>query len=220
MSPLETYLNNFREFILIVTVLYFYGLAFALGLGKSLYGLDHPAIFLSVCTLYLLAIGYEIFTGWLKSRAFFLWFALWVVSYGVIGLYMAPIYFGSWILVYVIYEPLIIVFMGGFAFAYGQVLSRYFLSSGVISPQQVKNALRDMPGWRADKNVLRKTFVFKDFSSALNFVNQAGRLAQKMHHHPELRLHGSRVEIVVGTSQTGGISALDMEQAHRLDEIL
>jgi len=219
MSPLSTYLSNLKEFLLVLTALYFYGLAFAVSFGKPLYGVDHPVIFLTMCTLFLLAIGYEIFFNWWKNKIFIFWFVLWVVSYGVIGLYLAPVIFGRWILSYVLFEPLIIVFVGGFAFSYGRILARHFTAQATLTAAQVEQALQLMPGWKAERGIFIKTFEFADFSQALNFVNQVGRLAIGMRHYPDIRLAGQRVAVSVQSRKAGGLTRTDFDQARKIDAV-
>lgn len=219
MSPLATYLANLKEFVLVVSILYFYGLAFAMQFGKSLYNLDHPAIFLTMCTVYLLAIGYEIVFNWWKAGSFLVWFFLWVVSYGIIGLYLAPAIFGNWILVYVFIEPIIIVFIGGFAFSVGRVLALHFTQRSTLSTSELEQALRDLPGWSADGRSLVKTFEYRDFEESLNFVNQVGRLAISMRHYPRLKLAGPRVTIRLSSWHIGGLTRTDVNQALRIDAI-
>jgi 4a-hydroxytetrahydrobiopterin dehydratase len=219
MSPLVTYVTNLKEFVLVVCILYFYGLAFAMQFGKSLFHLDHPAVFLTMCTLYLLAVGYEIVFNWWKARLFIIWFLLWVVSYGIIGLYLAPSIFGRWILVYVFIEPLVIVFIGGFAFSVGRVLALHFTQRGTLTPDELERTLRKLPGWNTDGQSLIKTFENRDFEDALNFVNQVGRIAVSMRHYPRLKISGSRVTVRLSSWHIGGLTRTDVNQALRIDSI-
>ncbi len=219
MSPLSTYLSNLKEFVLVVTILYFYGLAFAMQFGKSLYNLDHPAVFLTMCLLYLLAVGYEIVFNWWKARTFLVWFLLWVVSYGIIGLYLAPAIFGRWILTYVFIEPLVIVFIGGFAFSVGRVLALHFTQRSTLTPGELERALQDLPGWNTDGQSLAKSFESRDFEDALNFVNQVGRIAIGMRHYPRLKLSGAHVTVRLSSWHIGGLTKTDINQARKIDAI-
>jgi len=219
MSPLAIYLGNLKEFVLVISILYFYGLAFAMQFGKSLYNLDHPAVFLTMCTLYLLSVGYEIVFNWWRARSFLVWFLLWVVSYGIIGLFLAPAIFGRWILTYVFIEPLIIVFIGGFAFSVGRVLALHFTQRSTLSPGEIERALRDLPGWTLDQQGFAKSFEYRDFEEALNFVNQVGRLAINMRHYPRIRLSGRRVIVRIYSWHVGGLTRTDVNQALRVDAI-
>lgn len=219
MSPITSYLSNLKEFILVITILYFYGLAFSMSFGKPMFGMDRPAVFLLMCTLFLLAVGYEIFFTWWKSKIMVLWAALWIMSYGVIGLYLAPIVFGDWIISYILIEPLIIVFMGGFAFSFGSVLAQHFTAQQTLGRSEVAVALESLPGWQADKNRLAKTYEFLDFSQALNFVNQIGRVAENMRHFPDIKLSGQRVRVTVLTRDLRGLTKADIQQAKKIDAI-
>lgn len=219
MSPASVYLGSLKDFILVFTILYFYGLAFSMSFGKNLFGLDQPLVFLLMCSLFLLAVGYEIFFSWWKSNIMVVWAALWIMSYGVIGLYLAPSIFGSWIVTYILFEPLIIVFMGGFAYSYGHVLARHFTAHQTLGRDEVSAALEHLPGWQAEKNRLVKTFEFNDFSQSLNFVNQIGRVAENMRHYPNLKLSGRHVQVLVFTHGLRGLTKTDVEQARKIDAV-
>jgi 4a-hydroxytetrahydrobiopterin dehydratase len=142
---------------------------------------------------------------------------LWVVSYGVIGLYLAPIIFGDWILAYILIEPLIIVFVGGFAFSAGRVLALGLTQRSTLSATDLERALRDLPGWNSDGQSLAKSFEHRDFESALNFVNQVGMIAIGMRHYPRLKLAGNKVVIRLSSWHIGGLTRTDIRQAQRID---
>lgn len=219
MSPLVSYLANLKEFVLVVCILYFYGLAFAMQFGKSLYGLDHPAVFLAMCLLYLLAVGYEIVYSWWRAKPFVVWFLLWVVSYGIIGLFLAPTIFGNWILTYVFVEPLVIVFIGGFAFSVGRVLALHLTQRSVMSPKELERELPGLPGWNSDGRSLVRTFEYRDFEAGLNFVNQIARIAVGMRHYPRIRLAGGRVTVRLSSWHIGGLTKTDVSQARRINAL-
>ncbi len=219
MSPVSTYLGSLKDFILVFTILYFYGLAFSMSFGKNLFGLDQPFVFLLMCSLFLLAVGYEIFFSWWKSNIMIVWAALWIMSYGIIGLYLAPAIFGSWIVTYILFEPLIIVFMGGFAFSYGHILAQHFTAHQTLGKNEIAAALELLPGWQVERNRLVKTFEFIDFSQALNFVNQIGRIAENMRHYPNLMVSGRHVRVSVLSRGLHGLTKADVEQARKIDAV-
>lgn len=213
-------LLNLKETILVVTVLYFYALAFALSFDRPTYGMDAPAIFLTMSVLFLLAMALEIVLAWWDKRRVLLWFVLAVVSYGVIGLYVAPAVYGSWILLFVLLEPLLIAFVGGFAFASAHLIARSLFSTILLRPNQLAVALDRLPGWNLDGEAIRKTYEFVDFAEALNFVNQAGRVIEATHHHPsELHLTGNRVEIALTSPEERGVTITDVSLARKFDSL-
>src|SRR5579859_4033812 len=56
---------------------------------------------------------------------------------------------------------------------------------------------------------LRKQFKFRDFRSALAFVNQVGEIAESEGHHPDIVLGWGKVEITLWTHAAGGLTEND-----------
>ena len=219
MKLKPAHLLNFKETLLVVTVIYFYGLAFTLHFGKSTYGTDSPWIFLVMGTLFLIALGLEALLAFWEHKNFLLWLLMWAASYGVIGLYVAPRIFGPDILVYVYVEPVIVVFIGGFAFAFGRVLADQLFPERRIPKEQLERDLTRLPGWSAAGSSLNKTFTFAGFADAMNFVNNVARIAEREHHHPDVSIRFNTVEIRLTTKDEGGITRRDLRQARRIDAV-
>ncbi|MBS0564621.1 MAG: 4a-hydroxytetrahydrobiopterin dehydratase [Proteobacteria bacterium] len=85
---------------------------------------------------------------------------------------------------------------------------------------------RDLPplgqtGWRAvpDRDAIRKILKFKNFSEAWGFMSRAALAAEKLNHHPEWSNVYNVVDITLTTHDAGGLSALDITLAQRLDRL-
>lgn len=74
-------------------------------------------------------------------------------------------------------------------------------------------------GWRAvaDRDAIRKIWKFRNFSEAWAFMARAALAAEKVGHHPEWFNVYSKVDITLTTHDCGGLSALDLDFAKRLD---
>jgi|UPI000581AE30 4a-hydroxytetrahydrobiopterin dehydratase len=57
-----------------------------------------------------------------------------------------------------------------------------------------------------DRDAIKKTFQFADFSQAWAFMSRSALLAEKMDHHPEWFNVYSTVEITLMTHDCGGVS--------------
>ena len=64
---------------------------------------------------------------------------------------------------------------------------------------------------------ISKTFRFKDFNQAFGWMVRIALVAEKMDHHPEWKNIYRTVEVVMSTHSAGGVSALDIEMAGRMD---
>lgn len=85
---------------------------------------------------------------------------------------------------------------------------------------------RDLPalgdsGWGAvaGRDAIRKIWKFRSFSEAWGFMSRAALAAEKLNHHPEWSNVYNVVDVTLTTHEAGGLSALDITLAQRLDRI-
>ena len=89
-----------------------------------------------------------------------------------------------------------------------------------LAPDARDTLLKEVPGWEVvDGKRLRRTFRFKDFASALGFVDEVGAMADAEDHHPEIALTWGRATIEIWTHTVGGLSENDFVFAARADAI-
>lgn len=88
-----------------------------------------------------------------------------------------------------------------------------------LSAEEINRALADLDGWEKvdGKDALFKSFKFKNFVRAWAFMSSAALLAEKMNHHPEWFNVYNRVDVTLNTHDAGGISALDLKMAKRMN---
>ena len=81
-------------------------------------------------------------------------------------------------------------------------------------------ALAELQGWRAaeGRDALVKSFRFKDFNAAFGFMARVALLAEKLDHHPEWSNVYNRVEVVLTTHDSDGVTGLDLKMARFMDE--
>ncbi len=74
-------------------------------------------------------------------------------------------------------------------------------------------------GWHhdADRDAIAKTYEFKNFVEAFGFMTRAAIWAEKWNHHPEWSNVYKKVEVTLTTHDAGGLSALDVKMARKLD---
>jgi 4a-hydroxytetrahydrobiopterin dehydratase len=82
-------------------------------------------------------------------------------------------------------------------------------------------ALGTLHGWSEveDRDAIRKSYHFSDFSEAWGFLSRIALVAEKMDHHPEIFNVYNRVEIVLSTHDVDGLSERDIAEARAIDEI-
>ena len=80
-------------------------------------------------------------------------------------------------------------------------------------------ALNGLTGWAAaeGRDAIVKTFVFKDFVSAFGFMTQIALIAERMDHHPEWSNVYNRVQVLLATHVSGGVTERDVTLAQAMD---
>jgi 4a-hydroxytetrahydrobiopterin dehydratase len=73
--------------------------------------------------------------------------------------------------------------------------------------------------WSENEGALERTFRFKDFRAALDFVNRVGELAEAEKHHPDIAIHYNQVTLRWWTHTAGGITDRDRTMAEKTNAI-
>jgi 4a-hydroxytetrahydrobiopterin dehydratase len=64
-----------------------------------------------------------------------------------------------------------------------------------------------------------RNYKFKDFLSALAFVNKVGAVAEEQGHHPDILLGWGKVEITTWTHAVDGLTESDFILAAKIDRL-
>ncbi len=87
---------------------------------------------------------------------------------------------------------------------------------------QITEHLAAVPEWKLtdDGKLIRRKYKFKDFVTAMAFLQKVGVLAEEEEHHPDLHLTGYKnVAIELTTHAIGGLSANDFIVAAKIDKL-
>jgi len=80
--------------------------------------------------------------------------------------------------------------------------------------------LQQLSGWSViDDHHLTKAYKFKDFVSALAFVDRVGAMAEEQWHHPDIALGWGKVRIDVWTHKIDGLTESDFVFAAKCDAL-
>ena len=90
-----------------------------------------------------------------------------------------------------------------------------------LSDSETQGRISEASGWEFDQadGRLVRDFAFRDFKSALAFMNQVGDIAEAMDHHPEMYNVYNQVSLALMTHSVNGISDLDFELAKRINKL-
>lgn len=86
-----------------------------------------------------------------------------------------------------------------------------------LGTTEINTKLKALPGWTftadSGRDLIVKSFQFKDFNQAFGFMARLALLAEKMDHHPEWFNVYNRVEITLTTHDAGGVTEKDISMA-------
>jgi 4a-hydroxytetrahydrobiopterin dehydratase len=88
-----------------------------------------------------------------------------------------------------------------------------------LDEAQVRERLRELPGWSLENGKLHRVFEFDDFVSAFGFMTRLALVAEAQNHHPEWSNVYKRVVVDLTTHDAGGISEKDFDLASRASRL-
>lgn len=82
-------------------------------------------------------------------------------------------------------------------------------------------ALKALPGWSETqgRDAITRTYRFKDFAEAFDWMSRVAKVADEMDHHPEWFNVYSKVEVTLSTHDAGGLTERDTKLAKAMDEL-
>ncbi|MGE0201559.1 MAG: 4a-hydroxytetrahydrobiopterin dehydratase [Candidatus Melainabacteria bacterium] len=90
----------------------------------------------------------------------------------------------------------------------------------LLSPQQVKQALPELPGWQLVHDALERVVDCPTYPVALALVQAIGIHAEAVNHHPDMMLHYKRLTIRYHTHTPSGITEKDFEGVQAVNQLL
>lgn len=96
-------------------------------------------------------------------------------------------------------------------------------NSTPLSEAEIKKMSAELANWEViqvdGENRLQRKYQFKDFSQALFFTNQVGRIAEVENHHPSILTEWGKVTITWWTHTVKGLHQNDFIMAARTDDL-
>ena len=69
------------------------------------------------------------------------------------------------------------------------------------------------PGWSGSDRYIYREFEFRDFLTAMGFLNGVGEIANRMDHHPKMTIDFNRVLVGTSTHDVGRVTHKDLDLA-------
>jgi 4a-hydroxytetrahydrobiopterin dehydratase len=87
-----------------------------------------------------------------------------------------------------------------------------------LTKSEVLEGLKNLTGWRLDKNAIEKEYQFQSFPNAMKFVNKVAKISEKVDHHPDILIRFRKVTLRLSTHDDGGITQKDFQLAGTVEK--
>ncbi len=77
----------------------------------------------------------------------------------------------------------------------------------------------ELTGWEYADDKIYKTFKFKNFVQAIQFINQMADIAESEGHHPDFCVHYNKVDVTLWTHAINGLSENDFILASKINAL-
>jgi len=88
-----------------------------------------------------------------------------------------------------------------------------------LSAKQIKESLAAVPAWKKTGAAIARTYQFKDFPAAIQFVNALATAAEQAWHHPDIDIRWNKVKLTLTTHDAGGLTEKDFDLARKFDQL-
>ncbi len=89
-----------------------------------------------------------------------------------------------------------------------------------LTPDELVEALVDLPRWSGDVHALRRTVELPTFRDAVAAISAIADVAEDLDHHPDIDLRWRTVHLAVVTHSAGAVTPKDLQLARRIDALL
>jgi 4a-hydroxytetrahydrobiopterin dehydratase len=87
-----------------------------------------------------------------------------------------------------------------------------------LTAAQIQPLLAQIEGWQVEENKkLIKSYKFKNFVQAVEFVNAIMPVAEAENHHPDLYVRWGEVRVYLWTHKIDGLTESDFVMAAKID---
>ena len=89
-----------------------------------------------------------------------------------------------------------------------------------LTPDELVEALVDLPRWSGDVHGLRRTIEFPGFRDAVAAIVAIADVAEDLDHHPDIDLRWRTLHLAVVTHSAGAVTPKDLQLARRIDALV
>jgi 4a-hydroxytetrahydrobiopterin dehydratase len=113
----------------------------------------------------------------------------------------------------------VIVFTGLVTLVVLKTNSGVYANQMVLNETAIADRMNKLTGWKHQDKQIVRTFTFKNFVEAIDFVNRLVEPAEKAGHHPDLAISYNKVTVSLTTHDAGGLTQNDFDLAEAVSKI-
>ena len=87
----------------------------------------------------------------------------------------------------------------------------------LLPEEQIRERLKQLPGWERAGGQIRKTYPFASFAEGMAFANRVAEAAEALDHHPDVLIQYRQVTLTLTSHDAGGLTERDFRLARRID---
>jgi 4a-hydroxytetrahydrobiopterin dehydratase len=88
----------------------------------------------------------------------------------------------------------------------------------LLEEEEIEQRLDELGDWEREGDEIVKVFEFDDFTTAMDFVNDVAKLAERYDHHPDIDIRYNRVKLALSTHAEGGLTDRDFDVAGEIEQ--
>ena len=88
-----------------------------------------------------------------------------------------------------------------------------------LTSDQINKRLASVPEWNKKDATISRTYKFKDFLAAMEFVNRVAAIAEQANHHPDIDIRWNKVTLALTTHSAGALTEKDFGLAQKCDRL-
>ncbi len=88
----------------------------------------------------------------------------------------------------------------------------------LLDEEEIQQRLDELGDWEREGIEIQKVFEFDDFPSAVKFVNDVAKLADRYDHHPDIDIRYNKVKLSMTTHSEEGLTGRDFDLAGDIEQ--
>ena len=89
----------------------------------------------------------------------------------------------------------------------------------LLHPDEISKSISNY-GWNFQDNKINKVFTFEKYLDGVKFINEIAPLAERLNHHPDIKLGYCKVEIDISSHDMGGVTTKCINLATSIESII